>query len=319
MAALYPVKATDIRVREALGRLSAEYKRLPTLLELRSDLKCGSFDRLQRFRVAYALEHGMQDQVRGTRLKTIAHSAPLISEDLRRLLKLLDAVSNRLERSPALGLNSEGLEPLLNKALREPLNNIALQTNLALNDLRRDLSRRLDHLERSVNHRPHWRNEVQAAVLDAMSGMGLTQVIAPAIDRLRKAGGIRRRDRAKGHRKRLPKKIAKPAAPPKPDRAPGKRAHPMEKLGYKRFLAGTQRQRVKLLKEAAGQISGGGDLNVGSALLRGCIKAAGGFERVAKILHIRVSRLRQAFGPKGEPTAPELAATLAWLTSGYRV
>jgi len=219
----------------------------------------------------------------------------------------------RRKEAPLAGFDPAELEPVLKKTMKVVLDTLTLQTTLAINDNKRDLMRRMDSLEQSVKKSaPDWRQDINGAVINALAGMGLTQVIAPSIQRLIRSSAKPGR-KPKGPKA---KAAARPEAirPARPGRAPGKAAHDMEKLAYKRFLEASNSGRLKLLKEAAAETVEG-NLTVGLALLRGCIRAAGGFQYVARKTKQPLHRLMRSFGPHGSPGVIELKSVLGLLAA----
>lgn len=278
-----PAASID-EIRTFLENTHEETGKLATLRAMHEELG-GSYTRLTKIREAFALDHNIK----------------------------LDAGPKRAKQTDSPLAEAFDAEELA-KSIKEAVNQASLQSTLAINDVRRDLARRMDQLEKNVRQTPNWRAELQATLIDTMSRMGLTQVIAPAIKRLVKETGGRRR------RGRRPKVAKKPVPPKKsvikPGRPPSKRAHPMEWLAYKRFLAGSARDRNKLLGEAVHEMDD--NLDKGLALIRGCIRAAGGFEAVAKATKQRLTSLQKAFGPRGRPEIPETVSVLGYL-AGVRV
>lgn len=264
---------------------------LPSLNAVHEELG-GSFTRLTRIRDAFALERGIK-QKEARRAKS--SDAPLLGG----------------------GLDAKTLEPLLKKTLKGLLNDVTLQTTLAMNDQKREFARQMEQLNRKLDEtsRPNrnWRQEMQSLLIDTLTRLGLADLTSPALDRLR---GRRRKSGKKKARGKLlrvrPAKRRVMAA--KPARAPGPRAHPMEKLAFERFRKSAP-QRTRLLQEAATAIMVSDDINAGLALVRGCIRAAGGFDYVAKAIPQRASRLKKAFAPNGAPTVPELMGVLRYLSA----
>lgn len=271
-------------IRAFLENHLDETGELPSLNAVHEELG-GSFTRLTRIREAFALERG---------------------------IKLKDARRAKASDAPLLGggLDAKALEPLLKKALKGLLNDVTLQTTLALNDQKREFARQMEQLNKKLDEtaRPNrnWRQEMQSLLIDTLTRVGLADLTSPALEQLRA-------------RRRKGGKAAGPTAadmrkmrPPKPARAPGPRAHPAEKLAFERFTK-SEAQRARLLQEAAKAIMASDDMDTGLALIRGCLRAAGGFGYAAMATGQRSRRLQQAFGTRGEPTVPELMATLGFL------
>lgn len=279
-----PAASID-EIRTFLENTYEETRKLATLRAMHDELG-GSYTRLTKIREAFALDHNIK----------------------------LDTGPKRAKRTDSPLAEAFDAEDLA-KSIKEAVNQASLQSTLAINDVRRDLARRMDQLEKNVRQTPNWRAELQATLIDTMSRMGLTQVIAPAIKRLVKETGGRGR---RGRRTKVAKKPVPPKMPSVvgPGRPPGKRAHPMERLAYKRFLSGSARDRNKLLGEAVREMDD--NLDKGLALIRGCIRAAGGFQAVAKATKQRLATLQKAFGPRGRPETQELVSVLGHL-SGVRV
>ena len=277
-------------IRAFLENQLDETGELPSLSAVHEELG-GSFTRLTRIREAFAHERG---------------------------IKLKDARRGKASDAPLLGggLDAKALEPLLKKTLKGLLNDVTLQTTLALNDQKREFARQMEQLNRKLDQasRPdrNWRQEMQGLLIDTLTRIGLADLTSPALEQLR---GRHRKGRKKTRAKAA---MARPAKShtlaPKPARGPGPRAHPMEKLAFERFRKSAT-QRARLLQEAAKAILASDDMSAGLALIRGCIRAAGGFDYVAKAIPQRVSRLKKAFAANGAPTVPELMGVLRYLSA----
>ena len=319
--AKFPTKATDERVKAALDTFCAAHNRLPTLLELRAQLGVGSFDRLQRLRVAYAIKHGMADQVP----RALAKAAGAPSTVLDRIRERLERVEALLKQQPRAMHNDQTPrqpdgQPMeaLQKRIAEALRNQGLQTAQAVGEATTAIGRlaaRLERLEQTLKPLTNWRVNLRSEVVDVLSQMGLRLVVAQPAEQLRKTRRPRRRRKPKSGRRqsRSRPSAARNGRPADAERRrpSGRRFHDHERLGFDRFVSGSA-QRHRVLQEAAREIRSG-DLSTGLALVRGCIKAAGGYSRAAKATRQTVAKLRSTFGVKGSPTTPETAAILGWL------
>lgn len=151
-------------IRTFLENQLEETGELPSLNAVHEDLG-GSFTRLTRIRDAFALERGIK-QKEARRAKS--SDAPLLGG----------------------GLDAKTLEPLLKKTLKGLLNDVTLQTTLAMNDQKREFARQMEQLNRKLDEtsRPsrNWRQEMQSLLIDTLTRLGLADLTSPALDRLRR-------------------------------------------------------------------------------------------------------------------------------------
>lgn len=98
---------------------------------------------------------------------------------------------------------------------------------------------------------------------------------------------------------------------PNAGRAPGPKAHPLEKLAFARFRKSPAHK--KRLLDQASRLIAGRYMDDGLALLRGCVRASGGFEVAAMLGGYGALQLRNAFRAGGAPTHGQFMAVFAVL------